>query len=44
MKSPNRKGLFKLFKISDVEEAKKNGWEQFDKPKAKSPKKSKGDK
>ena len=43
MKSPNRKGLWKLFRESDVEAAKTKGWEEVVKstPKVK---KTKGDK
>ena len=36
--------LIKEFKTADVESAKSNGWEEVDKPKAKAPAKSKGDK
>ena len=41
MKSPNRKGAWKEFKEADVESAKANGWVEADKPKAKTPTKSK---
>ena len=35
MTSPNRPGLWKEFDQSKVEEAKKNGWTEADKPKPK---------
>ena len=41
MESPNRKGTWKEFKDADVESAKANGWVEVDKPKAKTPTKSK---
>ena len=46
MTSPTKpKGDFKLYKESDVAEAKANGWEEVvSKPKAKKVKKDKGDK
>ena len=44
MKNPNREGIWKVFKESDVEAAKENGWTEFDKPKPKKTKKSKGGK
>ena len=44
MENPNRPGKIKIFNSSDVDEAKKNGWEELDKPKPKAPKKSKGGK
>ena len=44
MENPNRKGKIKIFRDADVESAKANGWEEFDKPKAKKDEKSKGDK
>ena len=43
MESPNRKGLWKMFKESSVEAAKANGWKEVVKSKPKA-KKSKGDK
>ena len=36
--------LVKEFKDSDIAQAKTNGWEEVDKPKAKTSKKSKGGK
>jgi len=36
--------LIKEFKDADIESAKANGWESVNKPKAKAPEKSKGDK
>ena len=44
MESPNRKGLWKEFKESDVESAKANGWTEVGKPKAKKSKKTWGGK
>ena len=41
MESSNRKGQWKEFKEADVESAKANGWVEADKPKAKTPTKSK---
>lgn len=44
MQHKNRPGQFKRFEESNVEAAKANGWEEFDKPKAKAkakPKKTK---
>ena len=44
MESPNRKGLWKEFKESDVESAKANGWTEVGKPKVKKGSKAKGEK
>ena len=44
MESPNRKGQWKMFKESDAESAKANGWKEMSKPKANKVKKAKGDK
>ena len=44
MESPNRKGLWKEFKESDVESAKANGWTEVGKPKVKKVSKAKGEK
>ena len=44
MENANRKGLWKEFKEADVESAKANGWEEVNKPKAKTSKKPKGGK
>ena len=41
---PNRKGKVKFFKKADVEEAKANGWVEWDKPKSKSETKPKAKK
>ena len=35
LKSKNRPNTWKRFAEADVEAAKANGWEEFDKPKAK---------
>ena len=44
MESPNRKGQWKMFRESDIESAKANGWKEFGKSKAKKVSKAKGDK
>ncbi len=41
MESPNRKGLWKMFAESDVEDAKLNGWKEVKEGKPKAKKKAK---